>query len=132
MNRELLERTLIVLAGEGCPNAYIKSLIDDIEKELANPDPEPVGWLWQSDNYSTTFSQRLFHYKLEADSMKFAHGGALYPVYTVLTAQQKPLTDEEILVIFAGWEVLPIDTDRELVEAARSIEKAHGIGVSHE
>jgi hypothetical protein len=54
---------------------------DPIAKPVQEPEPEPVAWMWQSDNYATRFSQRIFELFDEADDMRNRHGGNLYPLY---------------------------------------------------
>ncbi len=50
-------------------------------------EPEPVAWMWQSDNYATRFSQRIFELFDEADDMRNRHGGNLYPLSFVTSPQ---------------------------------------------
>ena len=125
--RELLKQALEALiwehGGEPLPTLTVAA-IDAITAELANPEPEPVAWLWQSDNYATTFSQRIFQYKIEADQMIIRHSGKLYPLYTSPPAR-KPLSDDEIDSI--KFYSIPSDFDAALRRFARAIEKAHGI-----
>lgn len=86
--RELLEkvkelpRRVEAIGGQNFSYVQLGELIGLIEAELAKPD-EAVAWLWQSDNYATTFSQRTFERLLEAQQLKKMHGGFIYPLYTI-------------------------------------------------
>jgi len=133
MSRELLKRALpellhLQFANDSAVDRHNK-LIDEIKKELAKPEPEPepepAGWLWQSDNYATTFSQRLFLYEIEANQMIIRHSGKLYPLYT-MRPPMKPLTDDEIIKIgkesesIEGSYILPIAFGRAIEKACLS------------
>jgi hypothetical protein len=125
IERELLKSVCDVLASARLGNIEDIEVLNSIYIELAKPEPEPVAWLWQSDNYATTFSQRIFQYKLEADQMIIRHSGKLYPLYTSPPAR-KSLSDDEIDSI--KFYQISSDFDAALRRFARAIEKAHGIG----
>jgi hypothetical protein len=82
--RELLERASGYLCGD-LPASERGTILNEIEAYLSEPvqNPEPVAWMWQSDDYATRFSQRVFELKAEADDMRTRYGGELYPLYFI-------------------------------------------------
>jgi uncharacterized coiled-coil DUF342 family protein len=62
--------------------------------ELAQ-ESKPVAWVWQSDNYATRFSQRIFELFDEADDMRNRHGGNLYPLYFEASPNAKRIAELE-------------------------------------
>ena len=78
-------------------NGITEKLYGEIEAYLAEPaqEPEPVAWMWQSDNYATRFSQRIFEPFDEADDMRNRHGGNLYPLYFEASPNAKRIAELE-------------------------------------
>ena len=91
----------------------IKAQRDELRERLAQPEQEPVAWLWELTGEETTDPDR-------ADGMWL-------PLYTT-PPQRKPLTDEEISDLWckvSNTDFVTADTH----VFARAIEAAHGIKV---
>jgi hypothetical protein len=71
--------------------------LNEIEAFLGESvqEPEPVAWMWQSDNYATRFSQRIFELFDEADDMRNRYGGNLYPLYFEASPNAKRIAELE-------------------------------------
>jgi hypothetical protein len=91
------ERELLMRALPELDHKYNRDLIDEIETYLAEPfqEPEPVAWMWQSDNYANRFSQRIFVLFVEADDMRNRYGGNLYPLYFEASPNAKRIAELE-------------------------------------
>lgn len=87
---ELTESTLMIIARLRTENEALKSKHTEPDQE-----PEPVAWMWQSDNYATRFSQRIFELFDEADDMRNRHGGNLYPLYFEASPNAKRIAELE-------------------------------------
>ena len=90
--------------------------IAELRAALAQPEPEPVAYLWQ---HGETGRTRI----IEKDQVWTASNqwNRVGPLY-LHPPQRKPLTEEEIYKLF-GWYAVPF---------VRAVEKAHGIGGEHE
>ena len=100
-----------------------KEAITAIKEALAQPEQEPVAWMWRCKPYCDwpNWSVSL---KRPADSGCYGHkqteGYEDVPLYTT-PPQRKPLTDEEMRAVCAEtWSYDPY-------VIARAIEAAHGI-----
>jgi len=104
-------------------------VITALRTALAEPEQEPVAWryelataIFESGEYSgwrCTISEK--EPCVPENSIR-----NLQPLYTH-PPQRKPLTDEEIVDL---WADVSIDYDDQIniIEMARAIERAHGIG----
>ena len=111
MSRELLKRlrnALNISADD------FNELMDDLDAELAKPEPEPVAWMRHCKFYGC----------LEFTSKD---DPAAFPVYTSPPAR-KPLSNEELIEIYMKAKQSPF-LDEALVYFGGAVEKAHGIGV---
>jgi hypothetical protein len=87
------------------------------------PEPEPVGWLYESQKGVRFFHPSLLAFKnkrFQADwelARQHPEAHKMTPLY-LHPPQRKPLTEEQIYKLF-GWYAVPF---------VRAIEKAHGIG----
>jgi hypothetical protein len=98
MSRDLLKRAVTLikcLNGASWEHEVPQVVIQEIETYLAQPEPEPVAWMWQSDNYATRFSQRIFELFDEADDMRNRHGGSLYPLHFMASPNAKRIAELE-------------------------------------
>jgi hypothetical protein len=96
--------------GETCERAKLCAIC---ARELAGVQAEPVAWIDDSGHPK----HRLY---LQSATEKRLYG-PLRPLYTA-PPQRKPLTEDEIAKMYAGCKYGSV------VELARSIERAHGIG----
>lgn len=97
--RELLERTLNVLTGEGVPGAYIKSLVSDIESELAKPEPEPDYYVvvdeYGNPVYAATFKQACHDHINEAIDNDHIYDSVEVSKWIVKGTYTHPLLQQE-------------------------------------
>lgn len=109
--------------------------IDALRAALAQPEQEPVAWLYESKAGNRTFhlvsdDKRAFHADMEA-AEEYPEEHQMTPLYTA-PPQRKPLSKDAIREIFLahGFTVKPgcDDLKSYVYDAARAIEKAHGIG----
>jgi hypothetical protein len=103
----------------------------------AMPKQEPVCYVYQP-------SERLIDWNTELFKFSFELPEEGTPLYTHPQPQQKPLSEDEIFELFSkqNFTAYKIDdgtdhndlvaVDRAFIDFARSIEKAHGIGVNNE
>ena len=91
--------------------------ITAIEEALAQPEQEPVVWMYQDKSTHKVWIQKHMR--------DFVDHGQTYetPLYTT-PPQRKPLTDQEIILIVADCAASHQHTD---IHFARAIERAHGI-----
>lgn len=124
MNKELLSQTLNNAYDHIQHGAYNDALssICEAQKELENPEFEPVAYMMPSD---------LERFKTE-ETFANAYSVAIanpreesVPLYTS-PPQQNPLSDDKIKAI--AIEHFGSQLDGNDFMFARSIEKAHGIG----
>ena len=121
MNKELLKEALDAIEGlfyghDGLDREKVILTVEKIEKELINPDPDPVA-IFHNTRRIPNGTREFFGYSLSND---LKEGDKLY------TSPQKrePLSDEKINLIA---ETIP-DSFNWHIKLARAIEKAHGIG----
>ena len=91
------------------------SAITAIKEALAQPEQEPVAWMYEVNNAHTCLD--LFEPPDDAYDE-----GTLYPLYTT-PPQRKPLTEQEIGAILEDINAF----GTRLYTFARAIEAAHGI-----
>jgi hypothetical protein len=102
-------------------NSDIAEALHNAQKLLAQPEQEPVAWMWEdieegghgeyADKYRIYGVSREKPVRLTIDKIR--------PLYTS-PPKRKPLSDGEICLIY--------DDTEDSVSFARAIEKAHGIG----
>ena len=119
--RELLKR---VLNARTIGYPLPPSIVKEIEAELAKPEPEPelLVNVWRDGNLPCFNNEWLsFPTNWEVGS---------YKLYTHPPAQQKPLSDDEIMNFYNesaanpknAWKIKSV-----IIETARRVEQAHGI-----
>jgi len=98
---------------------WVDRAITNLRAALAEPEQKPSGSFVLWDN---TLCNPL------ADARSMAHS-AWHDGYASAKAERKPLTDEEISVLWEG-HIVPVfgKTGINPVVFARAIERAHGIG----
>ena len=121
MSRAVMQQALEALESDPVTHAGLvdrKQAITALRAALAEPEQEPVAWQWlDTANYRK---------KLPADAIP-EHWR---PLFTAPTPR-KPLTEDEIVDIWAGVS-MGYDDEINIIELARAIERAHGIGEQHE
>ena len=108
-----------------------RKTIDALRAALAQPEPEPFGWLYESKA-----GDRIFHLisddkKFQADweaAQQYPEAHKMTPLY-LHPPQRKPLTEKEIDELMYSMAGADRANDRFRTSFARAIEKAHGIGV---
>ena len=128
MTQEALKLALEALKqiDEAMPFPVAKLAQTAIEKALAQPEQEPVGWLDSNDKLA-----EFMHKDLKAEHDKRASStprAFQIPVYTS-PPQRKPLTEQEICSVLENLQIMynrPPTTDSRII-FARAIEAAHGI-----
>lgn len=118
--------------GEPCGTA---EAIAVVEKALAQPEQEPVAWVWVNNKGWLTYGETphdMFKSSPLFESVeqlsKIAQG--LVRRKTELSqTKRKPLTDEEIDRIYTGIRAVHHEIDSYVF--ARAIEAAHGIKENH-
>lgn len=125
MSRELLERCLKALSSsQDC--GYFQPIIDDIKKELAKPEPEPVAWISKDTLKEFSKTRKI----KDLTTRRFVTDRSYYndniPVYTHPQPDRKPLTEQQIMdlipIIQNGWDIETL-----CKWMARTIERTHGI-----
>jgi len=117
----MTEREALKLALEALEKSHTCPLLPDdcaeaitaIEEALAQPEQEPVAWMYEVNNAHTCLD--LFEPPDDAYDE-----GTLHPLYTT-PPQRKPLTDEEIAETLTGYRL------SDAIDITRAIEAAHGI-----
>jgi hypothetical protein len=101
-----------------------KEAITALRTALAEPEQEPVAWgVFEDRNlHDPCFTRKDAE---ELARLKGTHA-VVQPLYTH-PPQRKPLTEEEIVDLWAGVS-MDYDDQISIIEMARAIERAHGIG----
>ena len=117
-----------IFAGE------FEEIIAALRTALAEPEQEPVAWSVLDKRTGKHWYTHESKYTAEWHAKEYSHrepdgspSMVVTPLYTH-PPQRKPLTDEEIVDI---WADVSIDYDDQIniIEMARAIERAHGIRV---
>lgn len=139
--RELLKKCAAQLNGTLNGTTSMR-LAEEIEKRLAEPEPEPVVWQFRTFHSEYTVCpgwdvwENCTESKFNDVSEHVTKG--FYQVRKLYTAppKQEPLSDEEINECMENsasfgfnGDVYIADGDNAFENFARAIEKAHGIGV---
>lgn len=162
MSRELLKRVIAECSDEGSRSNVSTDLYCAITEYLEMPEPEPVAWMWEDglevyfENsgdpdhnwvplYTTPPDQSAQISELElalaranadiesVEDRLIVKNQRLYEYnekLAALQAKREPLSDDEISNLARG-NSYPGSTQK-IIEYARAIETAHGIGVNHE
>ena len=120
--RELLKRFMHELTKEELCSVP-DELQAEIEELLAQPEQEPVAWMYDWDDEHERTYVNLLTTDTEHKHLKTAFN--VIPLYTTPPTRE-PLSDEAVCQILIKKEW------RGFVELVRIIEKAHGIGGGNE
>ena len=122
--RELLKR---VLEDDDDGDYSLYKLYEEITKLLAQPEQEPVAWMWTRTYSNDGYTNKVFEFKTQAeeyakDSENLKRPDSITPLYTSPPTRE-PLSDDAIHEIFQNnqW--------KSFLQIARILEIAHGIGV---
>lgn len=152
MSRELLKRAATILHDHFDGVAWVEPLLDEIETELAQPEPKPVAWMVENHPANKTFANFTPNFNSHFEKL----GCKITPLYAepvdqstriaeleaelaqayktvdenwvchqqlaALQAKREPLSEEEIMKACNA-----IGSSSLIVKIARAIEAAHGI-----
>jgi len=95
--------------------------INMLREALAEPEQEPVAWMYHGILHTGTPHDRRLIWRPEyMDALSASKGAKATPLYTAPSAR-KPLTDNTL------WEMW-VESPSDVMRFARAIERAHGIG----
>jgi len=102
-------------------------LIGRAVKLLAQPDQEPVAWMY---DWKTKVEQPFFEYKnhVTTDITDKTQMENIRPLY-IAPPKPDPLGAERLKAIAVADEFLLYCNEDEFIDIARAIEKAHGISI---
>ena len=106
----------------GSINGMAAQVQHALEKALAEPEQEPVAWMQEMPvSGNEERSVRMTTVKMVADEWDNP-----IPLYLAPTLRN-PLTEDQIVDIWAGVS-MGYDDQINIIELARALERAHGIG----
>ena len=111
----------VVMLRTGLPEYDAMDVLCVLEDALAQPEQEPVAWMYYED-------ERVWLTMCNFEAQKCATHG-ITPLYEH-PPQRQPLTDEEIHTVYATAtnQTLRSGDEKLALAFARAIESAHGIG----
>ena len=133
MSTILIDEAVVKLALEALEELITDvRMCDDIERGeraitalrevLAEPQPEPVAWIWK---YANGEEEVVFVPPRHVDATHVDAPSTITPLYTSPPAQRKPLTDAQIETV---WRSVQANDFHDCVKPfARAIEAAHNI-----
>ncbi len=92
MSRELLKRALDFMEVVGCSNDDICQLCDEIQEELAKPEPEPVAFMHIS---KTGSKENVWFNNPGLCEDEIALGDKIIPLYTNQSTPQHQTHSEQ-------------------------------------
>lgn len=123
--RELLTKVLKVF-----DSVYSRNLIKEIEELLAQPEPEPVAWMYDWEDISDVDGESVLLKGLVTNNISIPRMSLacnVRPLHASPPTRQ-PLSKEEFMKFFTDT----YDSVNPITDFVRAIEKAHGIGVDDE
>ena len=119
--REAAQQALEALEGADEIDCDMRDAITALRTALAEPEQEPVAW---RDPRIKSPGQGCTYDKAKHDIWPHLYPE---PLYTHPDPQRKPLSDEDIVDLWADVS-MDYDDQINIIEMARAIERAHGIG----